>query len=140
MTLRLLAVVLGASSLLLTGADAPRPKPTPMPVPKEAAPPPSAQLQPAPDLAKVVGSCTVSARTCVEWEGNYAGVDLKGRCQKLKGNWGDGECPVEKRIARCTQREFSSDDRMVTRSYAPVKAAEAKAACQKQPRAVFMKE
>jgi hypothetical protein len=125
MTLRIFAVVLGASSLLLTGADAPQP---------------SAQLQPAPDDAKVVGSCTVSARTCVEWEGSYAGVDLKGRCKKLKGSWGDGGCPSEKPIGRCTQRELSSDDRMVTLSYAPAKAAEAKAACQKQPRAVFMKE
>jgi hypothetical protein len=138
MTLRLLAVVLGASSLLLTGADAPEPKP--MPAPKEASPPPSSQLHPAPDDAKVVGRCTVSAKSCVEWEGSYAGVDLKGRCQKLKGTWGDGGCPTEKRIGSCTQREFSSDDRMVTLSYAPVKAAEAKAACQKQPRAVFMKE
>jgi hypothetical protein len=136
MTLRLLALALGASSLLLTGADTPQ---KPMPMPTEA-PPPSSQLQPAPDDARVVGSCTVSARTCVEWEGSYTGVDLQGRCKKLKGSWGEGSCPAEKRIGSCTQREFSSDDRTITRSYAPVKTTEAKAACQKLPRGVFMKE
>jgi hypothetical protein len=135
MTLGILAVVLGASSLLLIGADAPQ-----KPMPVEAPPPPSSQLQPAPDDAKVVGSCTVSAKSCVEWEGSYAGVDLKGRCKKLKGSWGEGSCPAEKRVGSCTQREFSSDDRTITRSYAPVKATEAKAACQKLPRGVFMKE
>jgi hypothetical protein len=138
MTLRLLAFALGASSLLLTGADAPASKPMPMPV--EAPPPLSSQLQPAPDDAKVVGSCAVSAKSCVEWEGSHAGVDLQARCKKLKGSWSAGSCPAERRIASCTQREFSSDDRTITWAYAPVKAAEAKAACQKQPRGVFMKE
>ena len=134
MTPRQLAFALGASSLLLTAADSPRPRPM------EATPPPPSQLQPAPDQAKVVGSCTVSAMSCVEWEGSYAGVDLKGRCQKLKGKWGDGACPAERRVGACTQREIASDDRMVTMSYAPMKPADAKAACQKQARAVFMKQ
>ncbi len=133
MTLRLLALALGTFSLLLTAADQPRPRAL------EAAPPPSAQLEPAPDLATVVGSCSLGPRSCVEWEGSYAGVDLKGRCKKLKGTWGDAACPAARRIGSCRQRELSSDDRMVTISYAPVKPADAKAACGKQPRAVFLK-
>jgi hypothetical protein len=105
----------------------------------EASPPPSAQLEPAPDLAKLVASCSLGPKSCVEWEGSYAGVDLKGRCQKLKGTWGEAACPAAKRIGSCTQRELSSDDRMVTISYAPVKPADAKSACGKQARAVFLK-
>jgi hypothetical protein len=132
MTMRPLVLALAASSLLLTAADRPRPKPM------EAPPPAASQLEPAPDAVKLVRSCQVDSRSCVEWEGAFAGVDLKARCRKLKGTWSEGACPTGQRIGTCTQRETSSDDRSVTRSYAPMKPEDARAACQKQPRAVFM--
>jgi hypothetical protein len=132
MKLRPLVFAFAASSFLLTGADRPKPKHM------EPPPPPPSQLEPAAEAAKLVRSCQVSAKSCLEWEGTFAGVDLKARCKKLKGAWSEGGCPTDQRIGSCTQREPSSDDRTVTRSYSPVKLEEAKAACQKQPRAVFM--
>jgi hypothetical protein len=132
MTLRPLVLALAASSLLLTAADRSKPKAL------EAPPPPPSQLEPPPDAVKLVRSCRLDATSCLEWEGAFTGVDLKQRCRKLKGTWGEGACPTAERIGTCTQRETSSDDRTVTRSYAPVKPEDARTACRKQPRAVFM--
>jgi hypothetical protein len=132
MTTRPLAFAVALTSLLLVAAQADKP------MPKEAPPPPPVDLQPAPDDARLLGSCTVDAKSCLEWEGAFTGVDLKARCQKAKGTWSDGACPTENRVGTCTQRETSSDDRTMTRSFAPVKAADAKAACKKLPRAAFM--
>jgi hypothetical protein len=132
MTTRPLALAVALSSLLLVAAQDEKP------MPMEAAPPPPTNLEPAPTDARLLGSCTVDARSCLEWEGVFAGVDLKARCQKTKGSWSDAACPTERRVGTCTQREISTDDRTLTRSYPPVKAADAKAACKKQPRAAFM--
>lgn len=132
MTTRPLVFALAAASLLLTAADRPKPKPM------EPPPPPPSQLEPAPEAAKLVRSCQVSATSCLEWEGTFTGVDLRARCQKLKGTWSEGACPAAQRIGACTQREPSSDDRTVTRAYAPARPEDAKAACRKLPRAVFM--
>jgi hypothetical protein len=130
---RPLVLALAASTLLLTAADRPRPPPM------EAPPPRPTQLEPAPEEARPVRSCRVDARTCIDWEGDFPGVDLKARCKALKGTWGDGACPTEKQVGTCTVREMSSRDRSVTHAYPPVSAADARTACLKEPRASFMK-
>jgi hypothetical protein len=132
MTNRPLTLAVALTSLLLVAAQAEKP------MPKEAEPPPPSNVEPPPDDARLLGSCRIDAKSCLEWEGDFAGVDLKARCQKAKGSWSEGACPTEQRVGTCTQRETSSDDRAMTRSYAPVKAADAKAACKKLPRAAFL--
>jgi len=133
MTFRPHLLALAAASLLLTAADHPRPPPLEAPAPAPA------QLEPAPEEPRPVRSCRVDARTCIDWEGTFAGVDLPARCRKLKGAWSDAACPAAPQVATCAQREPSGDERTVIRSYPPASAADARAACQKLPRAVFMK-
>jgi hypothetical protein len=133
MPLRPQVLALAASTLLLAAADRPRPPPM------EVQPPPASQLAPAPEEARPVRSCRVSAVKCIDWEGDYPGVDLKGRCKALRGTWSDGACPTEKQVGTCTVREFSSRDRSVTHAYPPQGADDARADCLKEPRASFMK-
>lgn len=107
-------------------------------------PPPQAKAEPAPafaqkpaDAVAVAGGCRVSKVSCVDLAGTFGGAH-EARCKQLKGTWSTEPCPEAGLVATCTQREVGSQDRTLTRSYAPTTAKAARAECQKKARGVFL--
>jgi hypothetical protein len=119
-----------AASLLLAG--------TPKPVSGAAAEPaPSGVVVPA-DAVQVVGGCRLSKVSCVDFAGRYAPGAAEARCKKLKGAWSAEACPADGLVASCTQRDTGSQDKTVTRAYAPTTVKAARAECRKTARGVFL--
>lgn len=108
-------------------------------------PPSSAAAEPAPafaslpaDTVLVMGSCRVSKVSCVDFAGTFAGGAAEARCRKLKGSWSAQPCPDDGQVGSCTQRAVGSQDRALTRAYAPATAKAARAECRKTARGVFL--
>jgi hypothetical protein len=127
-TLALAALV--ATALLTAASPKPAPTATQEPAPSGVAPPA--------DDAVIVGSCKVSKEQCVDFEGTFPGGEAPARCKKLKGTWRDESCSADGRVGTCTVRDTGTDNRVLTRWYKPATEATARAACKKQPRAVYM--
>lgn len=103
-----------------------------------ADPPPAAIAVPEEPKAPIAGSCAMKS-ACAEYQGAFTGVDTQALCAKANGTWSKAACATEGSIGACTQRQDGTEDRIVTRSYAPTKADDARKACVNLPRGIFLK-
>jgi hypothetical protein len=103
-----------------------------------ADPAPAAIAVPDEPKVTIIGSCALGGNACSDYEGAFAGVDVKALCAKAKGTWSSSACPAAGIIGNCTQREVGSEDRVITRTYAPGKVDAAKKACVNLPRGIFL--
>ncbi len=87
----------------------------------------------------VAGSCSLPGGGCSDYQGAFTGVDVQALCAKAKGTWNAAACPAENSVGTCTQRQDDSEDRIVTRSYAPTTADAARKTCLNLPRGIFLK-
>ncbi len=122
-------VALAAASLLTAAAPRPGSSAAALPAPSGVAPPADEDV--------IVGSCEVSRTSCIDYQGTFAGGDAAARCKKAGGTWRAAPCPGAGRVGTCRVRDPGTDDRVLTRFYAPVVEQAARAECKKQPRAVF---
>jgi hypothetical protein len=127
-TLALAALV--ATSLLTAASPKPPSSGTKEPAPAGVAPPA--------DDAVIVGSCKVSKEQCVDYEGSFPSGEAAARCKKLNGTWRDESCTADGRVGTCTVRDTGTDNRVLTRWYAPATEKTARAECKKLARAVYM--
>jgi hypothetical protein len=124
--------LLAAALFLATTATTPKPPPM-----AAAEPPPAFAHKPA-DAVAVIGSCRVSKATCVDFAGEFAGGAAERRCKQLKGKYAAEACPADGLVATCIERLTGSEDRTMTRAYAPTTAKAARAECKKTARGVFL--
>jgi hypothetical protein len=103
-----------------------------------ADPPPAAIPVPEEPKAPIAGSCSLPANACADYQGTFAGVDLPALCAKAKGTFGSSACPTSGSVGTCTQRQDGSEDRILTRTYAPGTVDAARKACVSAPRGIFL--
>lgn len=124
------AAALVATALLTAAAPRPRPVALEEPAPSGVTPPA--------DDAVIVGSCRVAGGACVDYEGALTAADAQARCRKARGAFQAAACPAAGLVGTCRVRDTGTDDRELTRFYKPVTEKAARAACKKQPRAVYL--
>jgi len=103
-----------------------------------ADPAPAAVSVPQEPVVPIAGSCTLAGNACSDYAGAFSGVDVQALCAKAKGTWQSSPCPTEGSVGSCTQRQVGSEDRVVTRTYAPGSADAAKKTCVNSPRGIFL--
>ncbi|HSM91744.1 MAG TPA: hypothetical protein VLT47_02595 [Anaeromyxobacteraceae bacterium] len=104
-----------------------------------ADPAPASIAVPVEEEARIVGSCALGGGACADYQGAFAGVDVQALCAKAKGTWSASACPSENSVGTCTQRQNGTEDRIVTRTYAPSTVDAARKACVSSPRGMFLK-
>ncbi|HUL60339.1 MAG TPA: hypothetical protein VLU43_13735 [Anaeromyxobacteraceae bacterium] len=130
---RRFAVAFASAALLTAGTGSEKSKPLVKPDPEPA------KVEVPEQPHQVLGSCLAADRkSCTEYEGASLAGDPKAACAKAKGTWADQGCPADGRVATCIQRATGSDDRTLTRSYAPMTPQQAQAACKKVARSAFL--
>lgn len=102
-----------------------------------ADPPPASIPVPEEPKAPIVGSCTVGGNACSDYQGEFAGVDVRALCAKASGTWSASACRAGATVGTCTQRQ-DGEDRIITRTYAPESADAARKACVNSPRGIFL--
>lgn len=122
------------AAALVIATSATTPKAPPMAAPEPA---PAFATRPAAGPA-VVGSCRVGKASCVDFAGAFTGGTAEARCAKLKGTFAAEACPADGLVASCIERVTGSEDRTLTRAYAPTTPKAARAACKKTARGVFL--